>query len=493
MNFAEIIKSNQDLKLTENGAIAYSTTSNCLVDFFAQAGALRDRSEEAITKKFAEAFQSNPLYATKLLFHVGNIRGGLGERRTFKICLKWLANNYPSIMKKNIALIPYFNRWDSLFVLIGTPVEKDMYEFVLQTLINDLQEILDKKEKANISLLAKWLPSENTSSKQSRELAKKFISYFKIHPKIYRKTLSALRQHLDVTERKMSMKEWDKIEYSKVPSYAIKNYRKAFGRHDTERFEKYKEMLQLGRTKVNSSVLYPYDLVKDYVDDYDPYNRNVKEDTLIEEQWKALPNYVEGNNDVLIVADISGSMTGRPMCTSVGLAIYFAQRNKGAYKNLFMTFSENPKFINLKDSSSLKQSVEKVLYYDNVGYSTDLRKTFLSILGTAVNNRIKQEDMPAALVVISDMEIDGYRYQRFDFLKEMKELFNANGYKLPKLVLWNVEARNDTFLTKDENVLQVSGQSPSVFKNLCGILEGKTQFDLMLEVLDQPMYANIRI
>ena len=130
-----------------------------------------------------------------------------------------------------------------------------------------------------------------------------------------------------------------------------------------------------------------------------------------------------------------------------------------------------------------------------VGYSTNLNKAFDCVLTHAVRNRIRSADMPKAIVVVSDMEID--RYMRpganWDFVKTQRAKFAMYGYQLPKLVLFNVEARKDTFLTQSEDVIFVSGQSTSTFRNLCQSLAGKTAWEFMLEVLNDKMYDVVQI
>ena len=348
MSFATVMKENANGKYTENGAVAYSSLNNSLLELFAQIGALRPRSEEEIVAKFASAFAQDELLATKMLFYAGNIRGGLGERRIFRICLKWLANEHPSIVQKNIENIPHFNRWDSLFELIGTPCEKMMWCFIHNQFMKDWRAY---RNGESCSLLAKWLPSENASSKKTKELALKTASVLHLTPRNYRKTLSELRAYIRVVEKSMSAQKWDEIEYSAVPSRAMSIYSQAFNRHDMERFGAYREALNKGEVKVNASTLYPYDLVKNF----SVYSMR-QENLVAEAQWKALPNYIEGENNVLIMADVSGSMHGRPMDTSVGLAIYFAERNKGEYQNLYMTFTDKPHFVQIDPNATLRKS-----------------------------------------------------------------------------------------------------------------------------------------
>ena len=496
MNFANAVKTNTNTKLTENGARAYSTTGKALLDLFAQIGALRPRTEKEIADKYAAAFAADPMLATKMLFYAGNVRGGLGERRTFRICLKWLAQNHADIVIKNAALIPHFNRWDSMFVLIGTAAEKEMWKVIADQLNTDMAAVVASKGKKAqpISLLAKWMPTETASSANTRALARKCMINLDLTPRAYRKVLSALRKHLRVVETSMSAQEWEAIQYAQVPSYAMKNYRKAFAKHDPDGFSAYKASLVKGETKVNASTLFPYDLVSQYTRVHGYWGmRSANPDTIIEAQWKALPNYVEGENNILIMADVSGSMGGRPMDTSVGLATYFAQRNKGDYHNLYMTFTDQPHFIELREGATLAECIAKVMNTD-VGYNTNLEAAFDYILKHAVNNGVSNDELPKALVVISDMEIDRYmRQNKMDFVDAMRAKFARYGYTLPKLILWNVEARNDTFLTKQEDVLCVSGQAASTFRELCGNLDGKTAWDLMLETLGNKMYDCITI
>ena len=484
MNLSDVMKQESVKKYTENGAMAYDRLNGSLITLFAQIGALRSRTEEEIEDKFASAFNEDKLLATKMLFYCGNVRGGLGERRTFRICLKWLAKNYPSIVEKNIELIPYYNRWDSLFELVDTSCEEAMWKLVSFYLEEDLKQMGYGKP---CSLLAKWLPTETASSTKTRELAKRAIKNIGMTPRQYRKIVSSLREYIRVTERKMSLNEWETIDYSTVPSYAMARYNQAFKKHDEGRFFKYIEALNEGKTKVNASTLYPYDLVKNYMG----YSSDTN--LLAEQQWKALPNYIQGENNIIVMADISDSMSGRTMETSGGLAIYFAERNKGNYQNCYMTFTNNPHFIKLNPNDTLRAKVRQVKQTD-IGYNTNLEKAFDYILNHALKNNISNEEMPKALVVISDMEIDQYMSGRgLDFVNEMKKRFEDRGYSFPKLILWNVEARNDTFLSQSEDVINISGQSPTAFKSFLGALNSKTSWDIMIETLNDKMYKHVRI
>ena len=504
MNFATAMHNVGTHKLIENGAFAYNTTNQGdLLDLFAQIGALRPRSEREIEQKFAAAFSEDKLLATKMLFYAGDIRqGGLGERRTFRICLHWLAENQPAIVRKNLELIPYFNRFDSLFVLIGTECESQMWELIAKTLLEDTRAMKSSRNGKHVpaSLLAKWMPSENTSSVKTRAMAAKAMRELNLKPREYRKMLSALRKHINVTERMMSAGEWSTIDYAKVPSYAMHNYGSAFAKHDHERFDAYLKSVNKGEAKIHAGVLYPYDLVGRYMQRTSAGGHcgdcwvSRDADAVVEAQWKAMPNYLTKPVNAVVMADVSGSMNGRPMATSIGLAIYFAQHNTGWYHNQYMTFTRDPAFINIKEGANLHDCVKQVAEA-GVGYGTNLEKAFVAILDTAVRNKVPANEMPEALVVISDMEIDKYMRPGYhwDFLQTVRLRFANAGYKMPKIVLWNVEARKDTALSQSEDVIFISGQSASSFKSLCQNLDGITAYELMLQVLNAKAYAQVQI
>jgi hypothetical protein len=313
--------------------------------------------------------------------------------------------------------------------------------------------------------------------------------------------LSALRKHIGVTECKMSAGEWTSIEYAKVPSYAMHNYGSAFAKHDYERFDAYLKSVSKGETKINSSVLFPYDLVEKYMGYHGANSMRVgdtyvdrNENAVIEAQWKAMPNYIKEGLNIVAMADVSGSMSGRPMASSIGLAIYLAQHNVGAYRNQYMTFTNNPHFINLREGCSLREAVEKTASA-GVGYSTNLMKGMEAILNVAILNRVPDNEMPKALLVLSDNEIDPYfrPNARWDFMDTLEAKFRRAGYSCPKLILWNINARHDTFLSNREDVVLVSGQSASTFKNLINALNGMTAYDYMLSILNGETYSKVRI
>jgi len=479
-------------KLTENGALAYNTTNGgALLDLFGIVGAMRTRTEKEISDAFAEAFNEDRALAMRLMFYTRNARGGLGERRTFRIMLNWLCNNNPTLAIANIPNVVEFGRFDDLYEYLDTPAEAEMWSWMFARLNDDYEKMLAHKP---ISLLAKWMKSINTASEESRKLARRTMKGlgFKSE-KQYRKVLARMREYLNVTEHQMSAQEWNKINYSQVPAYAIKNYGSAFAKHDFDRWNQYLNALKNNEkgVKVNASTLYPYDLVEK-ISTNSAWSISFKYDELTEQQWKALPNYIEDGANVLVMADVSGSMAGRPMATSIGLANYFAQRNHGEFAGLYLTFTHNPKYIKVKPYETLQSMCEKA--FTDVGYNTNLDKAFELVYNTAVRNNVPAEDMPRALVVISDMEIDCYMRanSNLDFVTKWKRKFQEAGYEIPQLVFWNVEARANTYIgTAREGVKYLSGSSASVFRDLISTLNCKSAYDAMLTVLMNPMYDKV--
>ena len=494
MDFASAMNRETTKKLTENGATAFSSTGvSSLLDLYATVGGMRARQSD-VANKFNACYNEDPLLATRLMFYTRDVRGGLGERDSFRSMLKQLSMHHPDVVAKNIDKIPFYGRWDDLFVLKGTPAEAAMWVLLRDQLNADLENMRAGKP---ISLLAKWMPSINASSKEKIKLANIIAKNFGLTPAKYRKILSTLRDYLNVLETRMSKQEWNKITYNQVPSRAMTKYRKSFYRHDEDRFTQYISDVKQGTETIKAGTLYPYDIVEKYMGkgcyDYDyDYGRRVSIDDVLEVQWKALPNYVEGEENVIVMADVSGSMSGRPMASSVGLAIYFAERNSGPYKDMFMTFSSNPQFVKLK-GESLAEKIANAQSAD-WGMSTNLESAFMKVLKVAIENHVPAIEMPKAIVVISDMEIDSCASRNWSFYDEMVRRFEAKGYTIPNIVFWNVSARHDTFLVDGnrKGVQLISGQSASTFKNVIASI-GMSPYDAMLNVLNGERYSSITL
>ena len=494
--FSNAILMESNKTKTEKGANAFKSTTDSLVDLFGTIGSLRGREVEEIENKFAKAYSEDPLTAIKMAFYARNVRGGLGERETFKIIIRWLAINHPEHIICNLAYIPHFGRWDDMYVFIDTPVEEYMWTTIAQQFLEDIKNL--GEDDKPISLLGKWLKSENASSEETQRLGRLTARKLGISPRQYRKTLTKLRKRIEVVETKMSKKKWNEIDFAEVPSKAMMNYRYAFERHQPERFDMYMQSLADGDTKINAGALFPYEILEraelreDYSGSYYESYFKINDDAVLEAQWKALPNYVEEPANFLVMADTSGSMTGRPMATSISLAVYFAERNTGVFHNQFMTFSREPRFVNL-EGANLK---EKISCIESIVDSTNLEKAFREILEVAVANKVPQDHMPKSLIVISDGEIDSFTSSRshWSFLSNMQNEFESAGYYLPKVVMWNVGSRGDRFIDtiQNPNIQFISGSSPSSFKAL---INGQnfTAQELMYETLNDEIYSMIHI
>lgn len=487
MNFSDAFKMAATEKITENGGKAYSSTGSNLLDLFSTVGGLRNVPDATIIDMFKKSRDEDKELADNLVLYSRNIRdNGCGERRVGRILLKELATLDPQKVIRNFQTIVDNGRWDDLFCLFDTPCEDKMMVFYLKQLVDDITHL---QYKEPISLAAKWSPSINTSSKKTREMAKKFCRFADISEKDYRKTLSALRSYLKITERLMSDREWDKIDFEAVSSNAMNRYSKAFARNCGSKWQEYLNSVKNGEKKINVGTLFPYDIIKPVViGDCEFISGHCYDADVINTQWNSLPNYVNSEKSVVCMCDVSGSMCVddcRPMATSIGLGIYFAQHNQGIYHNMYMTFSNVPHFITIEDDANVCDIVEKMMEKD-VGYNTNLDKGFEAIWNIARESI----DVPAALIVISDMEIDRYKEGSFGIAEKWEKKFEDIGLKMPKLILWNVESRNgDTFLStkSNPNVVFISGQSASTFAHLQTLIE-KDAYSAMVEILSLPQF-----
>ena len=487
--FINGIKEEMSHTFTENGAKARNTSGDYCLDFFSTAGSLRQSDESWKQRLFLDAFQEDPLSALRILFYVRDVRGGLGERDTFRTILKKAAEKYPEHIKKNIWAIPFYGRYDDLFELIGTPCESSVWSFLKDQVKADIE---DMENGRPVSLMAKWVKRGDESSKSAHALGIMTANRLGYSVSEWKRIVAKLRKYIDVVEVKMSTKQWDKINYSTVPSRASMIYRDAFRRHDSARYAEFLLNVESGKEKINASTLYPYDIVEKV---YNNCRCSCSEDKSLQLLWDSLPDYVEGNFNALVIADTSGSMlcgNGRPFYSAISLAIYFAQRNHGEFHNYWMTFSEHPSYQKIR-GNSLQEIVNNM---DVSGWSmnTNLEAALRLVLQTAVENHVPQEDVPKSLIIISDMEIDECEHSGWSFYDHMKSVYIEAGYEIPNIVFWNVNSRHDVFhADKSRRGVQlVSGQSPATFKNLMNSI-GMTPIEYMLSVINSERYQEIQL
>lgn len=484
--------------VTENGALGYVSTGKALVDLNFAVASLRHESENEIIKKFVNAYYEDKALAIQWLFFLRDIRGGLGERRSFRIIFNYLASGERKMMERLLPLVAEYGRFDDLLCLLGTPMEEDALGFIKEQLNSDMEAMLKKKQ---VSLCAKWLPSINASSAETRDAAKKVAGYFGITAKEYRQMLAGLREYLKVTEVLASSGRWGGIIYEHVPSNANLLYRNAFMKHDEERRRAYLDSLVKNKAKINAGVLMPHEIVLSYTVMQSRWClRTGAYDKTLELLWKNLDDTVQSAGNVLCVVDGSGSMTcnvGNSNLTALhvsnALGIYFSERLKGPYKDKFITFSNHPKYVDLSNCNSLKEKLELAFANDDCT-NTNIKSTFDLVLQTAIENNLAQEELPGTILIISDMEFD-YAVtckNKETLFENIHKQFKEHGYKLPKIVFWNCNSRTGAIPVKvnELGVGLVSGFSVNVCKM---VLSGRLDpYASLKEQLNSERYKPVR-
>lgn len=508
-NFYEKMKDvKENVSITENGMEGYKHTDHALVDFNFKVASYRTSKAQAVTD-FNKVLKEGDKYTLKYMMYLRDAREGLGERDLFKTAmlelLKSNVSNKDEIVYTLISQTPEYGRWDDLWVLLDTVYKADVIAAVKAQLAADMKKLVAAKGEHNdsISLLGKWMPSENASSRETKRLAHLFINELGATPRSYRKMLSALRGKLNVVETLACANEWEKIDYNTVPSKANLKYKNAFLAHDEERRRTFLSKAIAGdkEVKVHMTVAFPHEVVHKYA-----YGRGY--DQSLEAYWKNLKPCV-GLQDTIVVRDGSASMTSRvggtdvtAMDISTALAIYCSQYLSGSFKNKFITFSSQAQLVDLSKCGSLQTKLQNIYRYGDCS-NTNIQNVFELILKTAWESNMKPEDMPSTVLVISDMEFDpsaessrSWYYNSgmnagSNVFKTMDAKFKAAGYKLPKLAFWNVNSRTGTIPCKynENGVLLISGFSQNV---LSMVMNGKTDpYDALIEELNDERYAPI--
>lgn len=476
-------------QLTENGAVGYKSTGSALTDLNFRVTSMRNGITTVDLLLFCDAMNEDLEYAIKWLFFARDVRGGMGERDVFQRFYMQYAELYPNEAKATLKLVAEFGRWKDVIDIINIDQDNNLggMELVKDVFYTDIQNRMAGRP---ISLLAKWMPSINASGK-ARKQAKRFAKYFDFSYEAYRKVLSKLRAYLDVTEVKTCANRWDEIDYNKVSSNANKRYMNAFKKHDGERYADHC-MKALDVTsndvKMHASVLFPHEIWEKYtqlpgLSYYECENRAygwghssepAPADISLEAMWKNLADMGDCGN-TMVVVDGSGSMTTacgypvRPINIARSLGVYFAERCQGEFNNILMEFSSRPKLIDLNGCSTLRDKVVELSKYTDCS-NTDIEAVFMLILQSAIDANMKQSDLPDRILIVSDMEFDTATnqtrcvYGMKSLFNELADRFAKYGYKLPKLVFWNVNSRTKTIpMTENEmGVVLVSGFSPNI-------------------------------
>lgn len=492
----EYLKSEANMALTENGAATNATSGSDCLDLFATVGALRRESDEEIITRFIRAYTEDADLAMKLLFFARDIRGGLGERRVFRTVFAWLAVNQPLSVKKNLEYVAEYGRYDDLLSLIDTPCEKDMLDFLKKQFSQDMTAM---KAGENVSLLGKWLPSVNASNKQTVYNAKKIARAFGLNDAAYRKSVTALRAQIRIIENDLREKDYT-FDYAKQPSRAMFKYKKAFERNDGDRYHAFLSRVVSGEATMHAGNVAPYELVEPYLTTNWYWNqRSFMKDITPEEKaalnatWASMPDFGNDENSIAVI-DTSGSMyfDGKPIPAAVALSLglYFAEHNKGPFRNHFIEFSARPQLIEIKGETFVDR-LRYITTFNEVA-DTNLEAVFDLLLNAAVRNNVAQEEMPAKLIIISDMEFNAcVRNAGETNFNNAKEKYAVKGYTLPKIIFWNVASRNrqQPVTMNEQGVALISGATPRIFSMVAG--GTLSPYSFMMEILNSERYAKI--
>ena len=471
----------QGATTTTNGMSALKNTGDALTNLFFGIGAARNDPNKAVTD-FIAAFNVDRLNAMKLLFWARDVRGGAGERQTFRNILSVLEVSQPNVVIKNLHLIPKFGRWDDMLVFTTRDVQTAAFKIISDTLLNQTD---------GWQLCSKWMPRKGP-------IAAALRSYMGLSPKAYRKMLV---NGTNVVETAMCAKDWTGINYEHVPSVAARNYQSAFSRHDEAGYAAYRSALTKGTAKINASAIFPHDVIRG------------TDDAVADAQWKSLPNYFEGSTTKMLpMIDVSGSMGSLAgpnndslscMDIAISLGLYVAEKQTGPFGGLYLTFTDQP-VLTQTQGGSIKEKFDFIRHH-NVGYNTNIQKAYEEILRVATVNRVAPEDMPRIIIVFSDMQFDqatvpayGDRPQ-FNYnptAQQMAEkLFNDAGYLLPTIVYWNLDAAPNVPVAFDEcGTALVSGFSPAIMKSIIAAdLSNITPFRIMMDAIGSGRYDEVTI
>lgn len=504
MTFAKAVRK-QDKKAmttTENGMPMRKSSKDYVVDLFFNIGAMRTYTMGDKIRAFEKAFNENEELATRVLLWSRDIRGGAGERDTFRTIVQYLCTHNYQLAERILYRIPELGRWDDVLIYMNTPAEEKALELICDAL------------KADSAMCAKWMPRHKPFKRQIKKMtdagastkeieakAQKVNAHNVIVSKIrnklglsskeYRKLLSTLSS---TVEQQMCNKDWGNINYSHVPSVASKQYRKAFNRNDQERYQEYLNALTKGspEVKVNADAIFPHDVIKPLMSGWSNFNATSQEKQLAEAQWNALPDYMN-DTKVLPMVDSSGSMgcnvggTTTAMQVAFSLGMYISSKNKGEMKDTIMTFSNRPELIALNGDLTNQLNILRTAPW---GMNTNIEAAFEKLLKFSKKNKISPEDMPEVILILSDMQFDQCTNDPSNTVMQMiKKKYNKHGYEVPKIVFWNLRATGTSPVkaTKSGTAL-VSGFSPAILESILGNIDDYSPVNIMLNKIMEERY-----
>lgn len=517
MNLADAIKNVENTTVTENGMVAFKSTMDTLVDLFYKAPTMRANPSE-VAALVEAAINDSKEDTLRILYYLRDIRGGSvgqGERSVFREGLTAFIKKVGTkecIENDILKYIPEYGRWDDLIYFAN--IDKDLTNYVFNIILTQLKKDVAEwrgKRYNNVSLLAKWMPSasagrkkdvngkkrvKSSAAKAKKAFVKEFCKWSQISEKQYRKTLTALRSAINLLETKLTTKTYD-FDYSKLPTKArIKHSGStgAFIRNDNKRFSKFVSDVAEGKVKVNTSTIYPYEIVSriyDLVYRKDPSAKLPLES--LNNDWNNLPNWLaETNAKFLPIIDTSGSMTHsrnwkdtvKPLHVALGIGIYMAERLPGEFRNMFITFSEKPT-LQVLPEGKLSDKIKSLREINC--WNTDLERSFDLILDAAKRYNVPAEDMPTHILIISDMQFDQATRGKFTAMDMIRNKYAIAGYTAPSIIFWNAaDCNSNTPVKFDEHgTVLVAGKKPGLLEE---IVRSNTPQDMVREIVNHKRY-----
>lgn len=503
----EAAKSN--LVYSANGALEYGTTGSELVDFNARATEFRNAPKEVIIDAAVKAYAEDPEKFVKLIFQTGDIRGGKGERRVFNICMDWLANSHSKVLAEVLELIPEYTRWDYLIrqtVSDNKEISDIATDIVVRQLNKDIEAVTyaSETEVANISLLAKWMPSLQTKKASDKVLVRHLLKSLHMQEREYRKVLSLLRGHLNIVEKAMSEKNYNAIDMEKLTSKQQLRYSNFFKKVMAVKRHEYIQAVMRGEKKMNTSVLNPLEILHEYMKKFSHGSLEYNED--LEALWLLIPDKTSGNGNTLVIRDGSLSMRnaiGQGSSATMheaatAMAVYCADHMRGPFRDTFITFSKAPKIVNLSKCRTFAEKITLLNKYDDCS-NTNIEATFDLILKVAVRFGLSQDEIPSYLLILSDMNFDMARNgsihawgdeipSRDTLFNTIREKWKEAGYEVPTLVFWQLNGKRTIYpeIDSKNGIVFLSGFSTNELELvMAGKFEAVEEVEEESQVVDE--------
>lgn len=444
---------------TENGDFAYVSSGNANLDFFGLAAACRHNQAQVLSL-FQKAFSENRELALKNMLYLRDIRGGLGERDSFRTCFRYLCKKHRKYAVRLFPAIQKYGRYDDFWSTLGSPAEKEMIALIEKQLQSD---IANYNEGKPYSLLSKWLPSINAGSSDARAKGLLLAARLGYTKAGYRKILTRLRKGKIIENH---LREGDfSFSYESVPAKALSKYRSTFEKKDTARYQDFIRLALTNPAAIKTGTLFPYDIIGEY-----SKNMTSLQKKAMQAKWNALPRSSDASS-TLVVRDGSGSMAycqnGLPLKIATSLAILFAEQLTGVFANHFITFSAKPELVELPSTWDLSQKLAYSYTFDDYT-NTDISKVYDLVLQTSlkINN---PKDYIQRIVIISDMEFDAGT-ENVPTYESMRHRFETANIPLPEVIYWNVNSRHPHFAARADqpNIRFVSGASHHVIDAILG-------------------------